>query len=119
VLVFEVKPALVADDNVVKMGSLHILHRVKKLTAFCGPHLPKVVCQLVWDPAEVKIFIPSHFCKRLKTVAGDTPRASASEYAKENGSLYKHAIILAWRRSLGGLPDLGSSCKFWRPQLKS
>jgi hypothetical protein len=28
-------------------------------------------------------------------VAGDTPRASASEYAEANGSLSKHAIILA------------------------
>jgi hypothetical protein len=40
VLVFEVKSALIACDNVVKMGSLHSLQRAKKLTAFCDPHLP-------------------------------------------------------------------------------
>jgi hypothetical protein len=40
VLVFEVKPALAACDNVMKMGSLHNLQRAKKLTTFCNPHLP-------------------------------------------------------------------------------
>jgi hypothetical protein len=40
VLVFEVRPALVACDNVAKMGSLHSLPRAKKLTTFYDPHLP-------------------------------------------------------------------------------
>jgi hypothetical protein len=44
-----------------------------------------------------KIFIPSELYKRLKTVAGDTPTASVGGYAEENGSLSKHAIILASR----------------------
>jgi hypothetical protein len=39
-LAFEVKPTLIACDNVVKMGSLHSLQRVKKLTALCDLHLP-------------------------------------------------------------------------------
>jgi hypothetical protein len=39
-VVFEVKPALVACDNVVKMGSLHRLQRAKNFTVFCDPHLP-------------------------------------------------------------------------------
>jgi hypothetical protein len=30
-------------------------------------------------------------------VAGDTPKASASEYAEENDSFSKHAIILVSR----------------------
>jgi hypothetical protein len=38
------------------MGSLHSRQGEKNLTAFCDPHLPEVVCQLVWDPAEMKIF---------------------------------------------------------------
>jgi hypothetical protein len=53
-LAFEVERALITCDNVVKMGSLHRLQRGKKLTAFCDPQLPQVVCQLVWDPAEMK-----------------------------------------------------------------
>jgi hypothetical protein len=55
-LIFEVKPALIACDTVVKMGSLHNVQREKKLTAFCDPHLPQVVCQLVWDLTEMKFF---------------------------------------------------------------
>jgi predicted DNA-binding protein len=49
----------------------------------------------VWDPVEMKIFIPNELCKRLKTLAGDTSRDSASEYAEKNVSLSKYAIILA------------------------
>jgi hypothetical protein len=79
------------------MDLLHSLQRVKKLTAFCNPHLQSVVCQLVWDTSEMKIFIPSELSKRLKTVAGHTSRASASNYAEENGSLSKQAIILVSR----------------------
>jgi hypothetical protein len=45
----------------------------------------------------MKIFIPSDLCKQLKTVAGDTSRASVSEYPEENGVLSKHAIIVASR----------------------
>jgi hypothetical protein len=56
VLVFEVEPALIACDNVAKMGSLHSIQRAKKLTAFYDPHLPSVFCQLVWDPESMKIF---------------------------------------------------------------
>jgi hypothetical protein len=97
VLAFKVRPALIACDNVVKMGSLYSLQCAKKLTAFGDPHLPKVVCQLVWDPAEMKIFIASEMCKRLKTASGDTSRASASEYAEEKASLSRHAIIVASR----------------------
>jgi hypothetical protein len=48
---------------VAKKGSLQSLQRAKKLTAFCHPHLPEVVRQLVWDPAEMKIFIPSELRK--------------------------------------------------------
>jgi hypothetical protein len=55
-LIFEVKPALIACDSVVKMGSLHSLQPEKKVTAFCDPHLSQVVCQLVWDPTEMKFF---------------------------------------------------------------
>jgi hypothetical protein len=39
----------------------------------------------------MEFFIRSELCKRFKTVAGDTPRASTSEYIEENGSLSKHA----------------------------
>jgi hypothetical protein len=38
-LIFEVKPALIACDNTMEMGSLHSLQRAKKLTAFWDPHL--------------------------------------------------------------------------------
>jgi hypothetical protein len=38
------------------MGSLHSLQRAKKLITFYHPHLLWVVCQLVWDPTEMKIF---------------------------------------------------------------
>jgi hypothetical protein len=105
-------------DNVVKMGLLHSLQRAKKLTAFCDPRLPQVVCQLVWDPAGMKIFIPSELCKRLKMVAGDTSRASASEYAGEKSSLSKHATTFGVEMINRDLPDLGSSCRFLRSQLK-
>jgi hypothetical protein len=47
VLVFQIKPSLIACDNVAKMGLLHSLQRVKKLTAFCDLYLPQVVWQLV------------------------------------------------------------------------
>jgi hypothetical protein len=64
VLAFEVKPALIACDNVAKMGSLHSLQRPKKTTAFCDHHLPQVVCQRVWDPVKMKIF---HFQQIMHT----------------------------------------------------
>jgi hypothetical protein len=35
-----VKPALIACDNVTKMGSLHNVQHAEKLTAFCDRHLP-------------------------------------------------------------------------------
>jgi hypothetical protein len=94
VLIFEVKPAFITCDNMAKLGSLDSLHGAKKLIAFCDPHLPQVVCQLVWDPAEMTIFISGELCKRFKTAASDTSGASASKYADKNGSLSKHAIIL-------------------------
>jgi hypothetical protein len=94
-MVFGVKPALIAHDNVAKIGSLYSLQRAKNLAAFCDHHLPWVVCQLAWDSAKMKIFIPSELCKRVTTVAGDKLRASASEYVEENGSLSKYAIKLA------------------------
>jgi hypothetical protein len=93
----EIKPTLIACDNVAKMGLLHSVQRAKKFTAFRDPHLQSVVCQLVWDPAEMKIGISSELCKRLNTIVGDTSRTSASEYAEANGSLSKHAIILVSR----------------------
>jgi hypothetical protein len=37
VLVFDVKPALIACDNVAKMDSLHKVQRVKKFTASGDP----------------------------------------------------------------------------------
>jgi hypothetical protein len=37
------------------MGPLHSLQRAKKLIVFWDPHLPEAVCQLVWEPAEMKI----------------------------------------------------------------
>jgi hypothetical protein len=40
VLVFKVKPAIIACDNVAKKDSLHRLQRPKELIAFCDPHLP-------------------------------------------------------------------------------
>jgi hypothetical protein len=40
VLAFEVKPALIACDDLAKIGSLHRLQRAKKITAFCDAHLP-------------------------------------------------------------------------------
>jgi hypothetical protein len=36
---FEVKPTLIACDDVAKKGLLHSLQRAKKLTVFCDPHL--------------------------------------------------------------------------------
>jgi hypothetical protein len=56
VLVFDVKPALIACDDVAKMGSLHSLQHTKKLTAFCHSQLPSVIYQLVRDPMEMKTF---------------------------------------------------------------
>jgi hypothetical protein len=97
VLVFEVRPALVACDNVVKMGSPHRFQRGKKLTTFCDSHLPEVTCQMAWDRAEMAFFIPSALCNKLKTVAGDMSRASASEYAEKHGSLSNQAMVLASR----------------------
>jgi hypothetical protein len=47
VLAFEIKPILIACDNVEKMGSLHSRQRAKELTVFCDHHLPWIVCQLV------------------------------------------------------------------------
>jgi hypothetical protein len=57
VLVFQVKLAFIACDDVAEMCLLHGLQQAKKLAAFRDPHLPQVVCQLVWDPAEMNIFI--------------------------------------------------------------
>jgi hypothetical protein len=62
------------------MSSLHSLQRAKNLTAFCYPHLPEVVRQLAWDPAEMKIFYSQQIVQTPQAVTGDTSRASVSEY---------------------------------------
>jgi hypothetical protein len=94
-LVLQVKPSLVACEDVAKTDSRHSLQQAKKLAVFCDPHLLQVVRRLVWNPAETKTFILSELCERFKAIAGDISRASASEYAEENGSPSMHARILA------------------------
>jgi hypothetical protein len=45
----------------------------------------------------MKIFDSQRIVQTTQDGAGDTPRASTSEYAEENGSFFKHAIILVSR----------------------
>jgi hypothetical protein len=97
VLVFQIKPTLIACDDVVKTSSLDGVKHTKKLAAFCDPYSSQTVCQLVCDPAELNFFIPSEPCQQFKAVAGNMSRASVSERAEENSSLSKHTRILASR----------------------
>jgi hypothetical protein len=55
-LIFQRKPVLIACDDVTKMASRHDVQHAKKPGVLQDPRLLQIICQLMWDPPEMKIF---------------------------------------------------------------
>jgi hypothetical protein len=65
----------------------------------------QMIGQVIWDPAQLMVFIPSELSNRLDAVADHTRRISLSEGGERTGSFSKLTRILASRFSIGGPRD--------------